>query len=86
MTAFDPAAWVTEYERLGGRVDVMRWAAKGDRPRLWLGLTYPRDPVGYAMLDELNKLPDDPSRRNAVLSWVAESRGVLEASAVSLIN
>ena len=82
MTAFDPAAWVTEYERLGGRVDVMRWAAAGDLPRLWLGLTCPRNPVGrgYAMLDELNVQPGDPARRNAVLRYVAETRGVLETA------
>jgi len=80
---FDPAAWVVEYEALGGHVSVTRWAAHREEPGLWLGLTFPRDPArrGYQMQAELYDLPGDSPKARAVLDYVAEVRGVMDAQA-----
>ena len=55
----------------------------GDEAALWLGLTFPRDPAGrgYQMQAELYDLPSDSPKARAVLDWVAETRGVMEAPA-----
>jgi hypothetical protein len=84
MTApFDPAAWVAEYEAIGGHVSVTHRAPRGVEPGLWLGLTFPRDPAGrgYAMQADLYDLPGDSPKARAVLDYIAEVRGVVDAQA-----
>jgi hypothetical protein len=75
---FDPAAWVAEYEALGGHVSVVHWG--GEKEGLWLGLTYPRDPEGRGnqMLRELYNQSGDSPRARAVLDYVAATRGVFD--------
>jgi hypothetical protein len=75
---FDPAAWVAEYEALGGHVSVVQQTGKYEG--LWLGITYPRDPRrrrrGYAMQAELNDPTGDPAKTDALTDYVIEARGV----------
>jgi len=79
MSTFDPAAWVAEYEALGGHVSVLRWM--DEREGLWLGLAFPRDPEGrgFQMQAELYDLPGDSPKARAVTDWVAETVGVTDA-------
>lgn len=85
MAAFDPAAWVAEYEAIGGHACVVRW--HGENEGLWLGLTYPRDEAGrgYQMLEELNagnaSGAEGRARNLALQNYIVATRGVMETPA-----
>lgn len=72
---FDPAAWVAEYESIGGKVMLMLEpdGAHG------LGLTFPRDPEGRGMemMAELNTEPGRREREAALDEYLSRTRGAM---------
>jgi len=78
MAAFDPAAWVEEWEAIGGRIAAYHWAPKGGTPDLCLALTYPRDEAGRGsqMLREINTPAGDDFRSFAVVNHLACKRNI----------
>jgi hypothetical protein len=70
--SFDPAAWLAEYEALGGRANVMQ------RPDgQWFGMTIPRG--GAASHLQMAIAP--PQNREAVADLVAARDGVMPVPA-----
>lgn len=73
---FDPAAWVAQYEALGGHVSVARWPLKQEG--LFLCMTIPRRwPAHVRRLnDALNDPPGDMARSRALMDYVVAARGI----------
>ena len=70
MGVFDPAAWVAEYEAIGGQVDAVRPPMGGEGR--CLALTFPPVAAGRGndLLIELNQPSDRLARGRAVLDYV----------------
>ena len=71
---FNPAAWLAEYEALGGKVSVMHRTG-GAEAGFWVCCTLPRDPEGrgYELQAELNA-----AGNAALCDYVIALRGYLE--------
>lgn len=67
---FDPAAWVTAYEAIGGTVEVRRISGE-----LFLATAQPRKSAGYDLDEQLGA---DPLKMKAVRDHLAEARGMIE--------
>ncbi len=75
MAAFDPAAWMAEYEAIGGAVYAIE---RGERRAIQFKL--PRDPAGRG--NELSAaLQSVPGGDWIVYDWIAETRGAVIAPA-----
>ena len=89
---FDPAAWLAEYEAVGGGAHVIHmWHSETrDGPAtyegVWLGITYARDEAGegYRLVEELNAgnaSGEEGRRRNLALrDYLIKNRGVVGAA------
>ncbi len=78
MNAFDAAAWVAEYESIGGHVAVGR-VSEARPGEVWISLTLPRDPArrGIRMLAALRAADADEDREGMVIEHVIGLRGLI---------
>jgi hypothetical protein len=79
--SFDPAAWLREYEAIGGNVYVVHRASPENS--YWLGCTLDRDVAGRGndLRRELNAPSEGDARNSALFDYVVRTRGVMEAPA-----
>ena len=74
--SFDPAAWVAEYEALGGHVTVIHRPGKDGETESWFGLFYPRDPEGRGHEMERELYAADRAKAALVADYI-EARPAL---------
>jgi len=75
---FDPAAWITEWEAIGGKVYAVHRAPPENS--YWLGCTLDSDVAGRGneLRRELNAPSDGDAKNNALFDYIVSTRGVME--------